>query len=218
MITTVDSATALNAALKAAHPGDVIQLASGTYSGIVAQNLHFETGVTVTAAAGAHPVLTSLTVYGSSGLTFSNLEFYANPAGVQNPFLVRSGSTDIHFDHLNVHGSLDNNPQDDVQGFLVRDSSNVSITNSEFQQLMTGFAHQDMLGVTVSGNNFHDIRMDAIRGGGSSFVTISGNSISNLYPETGDHSDAIQFWNLTASVHDISVTDNLIQRGAGDPM
>jgi Ca2+-binding RTX toxin-like protein len=218
MYTTVDSAAALNAALKNAHSGDTILLASGTYAGVAATDLHFADGVTVTAAQGAHAVLTSLTVKASSGLTFTGLEFYADPSGVQNPFLVRSGSTDIHFDHLNVHGSLDGNPQDDVQGMLIRDSSNVSVTNSEFQQLWTGLAHQNMQGATVSGNSFHDIRMDAVRGGGSSFVTISGNTFTNFDPVTGDHADAIQFWSLTAPAHDITIAGNLIERGDGAVM
>src|ERR1700758_461276 len=124
MITIVSSATALNAALKVAHAGDTIELATGSYSGIAAANLHFATGVTVTSADPAHEAsITGLHVSGSSGLTFSNLEFYADPTGGQNPFLVSAGSSDIHFDHLNVHGSMDGNPQNDVQGMLVRDSS-----------------------------------------------------------------------------------------------
>jgi Ca2+-binding RTX toxin-like protein len=217
MYTTVDSAAALNAALKVAHSGDVIQLASGTYSGVLANNLHFATGVTVTEAQGANAVLTSLTVKASSGLTFSGLEFYADPAGAQNPFAVCAGSSDIHFDHVSVHGSLDGNPQNDVQGMIVRDSNNVSITNSEFQQLWTGLSHANMQGLTVAGNTFHDIRQDDVHGGGSSFVTITGNSLSSFYPVAGDHSDAIQFWTsgATVSAHDITISDNLIQRGGG---
>jgi len=220
LITTVTSAAALNAALKTAVSGDTIQLASGTYTGISATNLHFASDVTVTSAPGVTATLTDLTVSGSSSLTFSNLDFYANPAGVQCPFQVKAGSSDIHLDHLSVHGSLDGNPQDDVQGMIVRDSSDVSVTNSDFQQLWHALAHQNMDGLTVSGNTFHDIRSDGVRGGGSSNVLVSNNSFTSFYPVAGDHSDAIQFWttNTTTSAHDITVTGNLIQRGGGDPM
>jgi Ca2+-binding RTX toxin-like protein len=215
MITTVSTSSALNAALKAAHGGDTIQLASGTYSGIVASNLDFTTDVTITSKdINAPAVITGLSMSGSSGINFSNLEFSAQTAG--NPFIVAS-SQDIHFDHLDVHGSLDGNAQDDYGAFLVRSSSDVSISNSEFQQLHTAIAHLDDSHINFSGNSFHDIGMDAIRGGGSSYVTISGNTFRDFYPKVGEHPDMIQFWtvNTTASAHDITVSDNLFIRGAG---
>jgi Ca2+-binding RTX toxin-like protein len=137
---------------------------------------------------------------------------------MQNPFQVKSSSSDVHFDHLNVHGSLDGNPQNDVQGMLVRDSSNISVTNSEFQQLWNALDHLNIDHLTVSGNTFHDLRTDGIRGGGSSDVTVSGNTFHDFHPIVGDHADAIQFWttNTTASAHDIIVTGNLSYRGSGE--
>ena len=215
MITTVSTSSALNAALKAAHAGDTIQLASGTYSGIVANNLDFTTDVTITSKdVNAPAVITGLSMSGSSGINFSNLEFSAQTVG--NPFIVAS-SQDIHFDHLDVHGSLDGNAQDDSGAFVIRSSSDVSITDSEFQQLHTAIAHLDDSHINFSGNSFHDIGMDAIRGGGSSYVTISGNTFRDFYPKDGEHPDVIQFWtvNTTASAHDITVSDNLFIRGAG---
>jgi Ca2+-binding RTX toxin-like protein len=217
MYTIVDSAAALNAALKVAQSGDTIALASGTYAGVTATNLHFASGVTITEAQGAHAVLTTLTVSASSGLTFSGLEFYADPTGINNPFLVHNGSTDIHFDRLNVHGSMDGNPADDVAALFVRDSSNISITNSEFQQLAAAINDSNNVGITISGNSIHDIRTDGIRNNGASDVTITHNTITNFFPAPGDHPDAIQFWTngFTTSAHDITVADNLIQRGTG---
>jgi len=215
MITTVSTSAGLNAALKAAHAGDTIQLSSGTYSGIVANSLDFTTDVTITSKdPNALAVITGLSMSGSSGINFANLEFSAQTAG--NPFIVAS-SQDIHFDHVDVHGSLDGNAQDDSGGFLVRSSSNVSITNSEFQQLHTAIAQLNNNHITFSGNSFHDIGMDAIRGGGSSYVTISGNTFRDFYPKDGEHADAIQFWtvNTTTAAHDITVSDNLFIRGAG---
>jgi parallel beta-helix repeat protein len=42
------------------------------------------------------------------------------------------------------------------------------VTNSEFQQLRFGIQHLDSNYLNFSGNYFHDIRTDGIRGGGSS--------------------------------------------------
>jgi Ca2+-binding RTX toxin-like protein len=210
---SVSDAGALNAMLKIAQAGDTISLAPGTYAGVVANNLALG-GVTVTSANPlAAATLTDLSVTHSSGITFSNLELTPK---ADNAFSV-SSSQDIHFDHLNVHGSLDNNPQNDVMAFLIRSSQSVSVTNSEFQQLHHALQHLDDDGLTFTGNSFHDLQIDAIRGGGSSDVTVSHNTFTNFFPKDGDHGDAIQFWttNTTASVHDITIADNVFLRGAG---
>jgi Ca2+-binding RTX toxin-like protein len=217
MITTVSTAAALNTALKAAHAGDTILLSAGTYSGISTSNLHFAQDVTVTSAVPGSPAtLTSLKVIGSSGLTFRDLDFRVDAAAGDNPFQI-SKSQDVTLTGLNVHGSLDGNPQNDRAAMLVRDSSNVTVADSKFQQLWLGIGHLNNDHLTIEGNTFKDIRMDGVRGGGSSNVTISGNSFSDFHPVTGDHPDAIQFWTsgTTASAHDITISDNVFLRGAG---
>ena len=217
MITTVSSAGELNAALTFAQSGDTIQLAAGTYSGVVVNGLHFDHNVTITSVDPANrAIITDLSVSGSNGLSFSNLELLVNGVGGDTPFKVTS-SQDIHFDQLNVHGSLDGNPQNDLTAILIRSSSDVSVTNSEFQQLHHALEHLDDTGLTFVGNAFHDLRTDAIRGGGSSNVLVASNTFRDFFPVAGDHGDAIQFWttNTTASAHDITVADNLFIRGTG---
>ncbi len=217
MITTVSSAAALNAALKTAQAGDTIKLTAGNYAGVVATGVTFGQDVTITSADPLHPAtITDVKVAASSGLAFNNLTFQALTTGADTPFKVND-SQDIHFDHLSVHGSLDNNPQNDFSAFLIRTSSDVSVTNSEFQQLHHAIEHLDDNGLNFSGNLFHDIRTDGIRGGGSSNVTVSNNVFRDFHPVAGDHGDAIQFWtsNTTTSAHDITVTDNLFLRGSG---
>ena len=60
--------------------------------------------------------------------------------------------------------------------------------------------------------------MDGVRGGGSSWVTISGNTFTNFHKIAYAHNDAIQFWTsgTTASVHDLVITNNTITQGSGD--
>jgi Ca2+-binding RTX toxin-like protein len=216
---TVDSATALTATLPFAQSGDTILLASGTYDAISIKNLSFS-GLTITSADMFRPAyVNGLTVTGSSGITFSNLEVRApaDPSGSTYAVNILSGSSNINLDHLNVHGSMDSDPSNDGNGVMVRTSSGVSITNSEFQQLDNGIAHLDSNNITFSHNSFHDLREDGIRGGGSSNVTVSHNTFSDFYPGPLTHGDAVQFWttNTTASAHDITVTDNAFIRGAG---
>jgi Ca2+-binding RTX toxin-like protein len=216
MITTVSSVTALNAALKAAQAGDSILLTAGTYTGTVASYLNFAGNVTVTSADAGHPAtLTNLNVTSSSGLTFSGLDFRADGAGPDNPFLV-ARSHDVTLTGLDVHGSADG-LQNDRAAMLVRDSANVTVSDSVFHDLWIGIGHLNNDHLTIAGNTFKEIQMDGIRGGGSSFVTITRNTFSNFHPAATDHPDAIQFWtsNTTTSAHDIAVTENVFMRGSG---
>lgn len=213
----VDSTAALNVALKAVRGGDTVLLSGGTYGGVAISGLNFTTDVTFASADAARPaVITGLTVAGSSGLVFQDLVFNALATNGDNPFKVL-GSNGIDLLRLHVHGSLDNNPVNDVSAFLIRESRDVSVRDSEFEQLSAGIGHLDNNGLIIAGNEFHDLRTDGIRGGGSSNVSITGNSFSSFYPQPGDHGDAIQFWtaNTRTSAHDIVVSDNVFIRGKG---
>lgn len=218
MIITVNSSATLATALKAAQSGDTILLAQGTY-GLNITNAKHANDITITSAdAGRPAVITSLNVSNVTGLTVRDVELRAD-AGVTNPFRV-SNSSDIHLENLNVHGSLDGDPKNDTNGFLIRSSTNVSIEDSEFHQLSFAVTHMSVDGLEIRNNNFHDLRADGIRGGGSSNVAITGNTFRDFYPTAADHPDAIQFWtsNTTSNAHDILIADNVIMRGAGSPM
>ncbi|MDB5423578.1 MAG: hypothetical protein JWQ29_994 [Phenylobacterium sp.] len=218
MLTTVNSVQGLKVALAAAHTGDTIQLASGTYGDFAIKNLSFAgAGVTITSQdPGAPAVLTGVSINGSSGLTFRSLELKVNPLGGDNPFQVNN-SSNVNLDQLNVHGSLDGNGQNDQQALLIRNSSGVTVTNSNFHDLQSAIAHSNSDHITISGNQFHDIRTDGVHGAGSSFITITKNSFTNFTPISGDHGDAIQFWTTgtAAAAHDITISDNIVMRGAG---
>lgn len=219
MITTVGSIAALTAALATAQGGDTILLASGDYGRLSITNMRFSSAVTIASETPNAPAsITGLSISGSNGLVFRSLDFVADPAMGGIPLYIKT-SQNLTFDRVYVHGSLDGTPGNDAGGLYFTLSSNITITNSEFEELHWGINHDDSNGLTIRGNTFHDIRMDGIRGGGSSNVTITGNSFKDFYPLAGDHYDAIQFWttNTTASVSNIQVTDNIIIRGNGSP-
>jgi Ca2+-binding RTX toxin-like protein len=212
--TTVSSAAALNSALKAAQAGDTILLAPGTYAGVVASNLNFASDVTIASAnPGAMATLTGLSVQSSSGLQFQNLDFFVNPTGGDNPFLV-SRSHDIGFSGLSVHGTLNGNPVGDRSAMLVRDSDGVTVANSTFQDLWMGLGHLNTTHFMVENNTFKMIQVDGLRGGGSSYMTVRDNTFSDFRPGATDHADMIQFWttNTTTAAHDIVITGNVMQR------
>lgn len=214
-INVVDTSS-LNAALKAAKAGDTILLSSGSYA-LSVSGLKFAADVTIASANPDRPaVITGLSIKDSAGLTLRDLDLSASGAGSGHPFVVYR-SQDIHLERLSVHGSLDGNPHNDGKGLLIRESRDVSVTDSEFQDLAEGVAHIDSFGLTIAQNTFHHLTYDGVRGGGSSNVTISGNLFRDFFPKGGDHPDAIQFWttNTTTSAKNIVITDNAFVRGEG---
>lgn len=199
-----------------ARPGDRIQLTPGAYGKVSIKNVHCRRGLRID---GNGATLTGLMVHRSKCLIFENLELYADPLGEKAPFVVRN-SEDIHFEAINVHGSLDGDPQNDVGGLMIRDSARVSVTASEFHQLFVGLSHLNSQDLTFAGNRFHDLQMDGIRGGGSDNVLVSENHFTDFFPKPGDHPDAVQFWgaNTTRSASNVTVTGNIILRGRGRAM
>jgi hypothetical protein len=199
-------------------PGDTVALAPGTYSGQAFANLSFvgNGGVTITSAdPNNHAVLTDFAVTGSTGLTFSNLELATNSPVGTAAFVVKS-SNDIHFDNVKVHGSPDATGND-ANGLEIDHSTNVSVTNSEFQQLGHGAAISTSSGIVLAGNNVHDMQSDGFDFAQVDHLTIAGNVFTDFHPVAGAHPDAMQFFTngTTAASHDITISGNVILLGQG---
>jgi len=199
--------------IAAAAPGSTVTLPPGSYpeSGVTAKPASM---VTVIGSPGA--VLNGLVFDGAANLTLRGLECVAQPR-IGYAIGVVNGSKNIVLDGLNVHqaaGALDG------YGVLFRGASNVSLINSELHQLTAGVQHLDCDHVLITDNRIHDLTGDGIKGGGTSFITVSRNKISDLTTAPGDHPDAIQFWtiNETVAASDITITDNDIRQGRGGPV
>jgi hypothetical protein len=211
--------------LRQAPPGAVIRLAPGIYSGVRFGDFHGD--ATIVSDDPAHPaVFTELTIWKSSGLTIKNVEFSteAAPTGAYGPanvipFQILT-SSQMTFDHLNVHGSVNGSLATDVSGMIIRNSDHVTVSDSDFHNLHNGLQHMDDTFLTVTHNHFHHLRDDGFRGGGSSNVLVTDNHCDSNHPDGAkdvDHPDCIQFWTsrTTASAHDITITGNSYDRGDG---
>lgn len=216
-VSTVSTSAELNQAIAAAQGGDTILLAPGEYAGVRVNGLKFDTAVTIRSAdPNNEAVLKEFEVYSSKGVQFSGLEFSSVNATEYYAFRVTK-SESVVFTDINIHGSLDNNPANDRSGFLISNSTNVTIENSVFRQLGNGIVHQDNVGLTFSGNTFTQLRTDGIHGGGAQQITIARNTFTDFSPADGDHPDAIQFFTrgMTTSSRDIMISDNVVTRGDG---
>ncbi|MDQ4420930.1 right-handed parallel beta-helix repeat-containing protein [Sphingobium sp. DEHP117] len=219
-VINVNSVSQLTAALSKAQNGDVIQLASGNYSNVVLSNIKIAGNVTITSADPLkQAVLSDLTVKGSSGLTLKNLDL-SNPVAGKNFAFQVLGSSNIVLDHLKVHGPNNIGSGNEVALMMVRSSSNVTVKDSEFFHGYTGISMLDNKGLTIANNYVHDLRMDGVRGGGNSDLTVTQNTFTNFHPAPLDHPDAIQLWtnNTSTSATNINITDNLVVRGNGAPI
>lgn len=225
---TVGTTAELRATIGNAKNGDTILLESGTYSSVMLRGLNIDGNITITSKNPAkQAVFTDLNVRDSSGMTFRGIEFAADPKAGMYKFTVM-GSENIVLDKLYVHGTLNDNPWDDTSPLMIRNSKNVSVTNSEFEQVWHGVSFLDNDGLTITGNEFHDIRTDGVRGGGTSNLLISNNTFTDFYPHPGkradgmdkDHPDGIQIWTTNTSkvASNITITDNVVMRGDGAPV
>ncbi len=217
MILTANSAQTLTAALNSAKAGDTILLEAGNYSNVQINNLVFDGAVTIASKDPGNPAtFTGLVVTGSENLSFQNLHMdFSSPWTVWNAQIVNSKN--IELNNLDFHGSLNNNPADDQNAVLIRNSEGVTISGSEFQEFSHAVSMMGGSGVRIEGNSFHDLRSDGVMGAGTSNVQIVDNVFTDFFPSDGDHPDAIQFLTrgTTEKAHDILVSGNLITRGEG---
>lgn len=214
--TVKDTAGLLNT-LKTVKDGDTVYLKAGNYGQVNLNNVQVNGNATIMSLdPSQQAVFTGLQVKNGKGLTFQNLEMAASPTGIQAPFQILN-SSNVVLDKLYVHGSLNGTAADDVRGMLIRGSSNVTVSNSRFEQLADGLNHVDNTGVTFTGNRFENLRDNGIAGGGSSNLKINDNYFTN-FDHTGDtHPDAIQVWtsNTKTSASNITISGNVFDRGSG---
>ncbi len=212
---TVSTTAGLLAALKTAQAGETIDLQAGTYSGVNIQGVNFTGAVTITSADPNNPaVLAGLTVTNSSGLTFSGLDL--STQGVTGAVAFGVGnSQNLTFTNLDVAGTTAT--WNTVEGFVVRWSSNITISNSSFSYLWNGIQELSNSGVNISNNSFSNLTGDGIDNGGSQNVTIADNTFTDFQPNGTEHPDAIQFWttNMTVPNSNILIEGNTITRGSG---
>src|SRR5688572_90732 len=91
------------AAHAAAAPGDVVEVAAGTYSGQnLTRNVSAGPAVTFREALGARVILGGLSVQGADWLTFNGFEMTYQDSKHQESVWAGPGSTNIRFENLDA--------------------------------------------------------------------------------------------------------------------
>lgn len=217
----VDSTAAFHEALnKKAVAGDTIRLAPGQYDGITSKYAvrDFDPPVTIRSADPQNRAKLGAFRVTWKGFTFSELDFVVKPIGTLGSAPFEFVNSDrITIDNVRVYGTLNGDASDDPIGLGFRNTSNIVVADSEFQQLLRGLVIGSAQNVKVLNNAFHDLRSDGADFADVQRVEIRGNTFRNFTPAASDHPDAIQFWtsNTTRPSTDIVIAENLIEKGEG---
>jgi hypothetical protein len=156
----------------------VLALATGAYS-ISLSSKAYASKVTITSQDTSHPArLSYLSLKGSSNIAFKSLDIGRALKAGENPSSVymgkvTAGSSNITFDTVHVHGSLDGNPNNDGQGLLIDQSKNITVSNSNFEQLGRPLMITNSNGVTLAANDIHNTASGVYTNGVTNLVQTS---------------------------------------------
>lgn len=209
----------LDAALKNAKGGETIKLAAGTYTSLTVANRNFASNVTITSLDRANKAnVTKLAISKTSNLTVLNLDVKTTlTSDVKQNFIYDSNK--VVLDGVAISGGTGDPSQALGLGLQVRNATNITMRNSSIDHFIVGLGGQNIDGLVLQNNSFHDNRRDHTNFNEISNAKIDGNTFTNLFPVGDEHPDAIQFWtaNSVKANTNISITNNVIMQGAGGP-
>ncbi len=186
------SATPANivAQVRAAHPGDVVEMQAGAWGDLNLNNIvKASPGVTIHPAAGVAITVPSLDTQGSSWLTIENLDVQFSGKGAVKAVNLSLDSR-ITINKVKIHQASAANA--DGFGPYIRNASYVTVSNSEIYYLGIAIASLDSDHTTVTNTNIHDVTDDIMDLFGSPNATITGNT-ATAGNFSGSHPDFIQF-------------------------
>ncbi len=207
-------------ALRSARGGERILLASGDYVPFALRDVAPTREVVITSQDPTHrAVLTGMNLRGGANLSFHDLVLRGSGKAAQEDFIFR-GVRNLRINQIAASGRAGPIGLAADKIMQLRDCTNALITRAEFTNAGIALSLLDTQGVSVTSSYFHDLRMDAIRGGGNSDVLIAHNYITGFSPTGADHPDGIQFWTnrQKAAAQNIRIVGNAILRGRGKPM
>jgi len=216
---SVNSTTDLNRAIKNAVAGDTILVAPGNYGSVLVNSINRGPVVVKSANLYAEAVFDNLLVSRSSNFTFASIEVsHALNAGETEAYrMVRVQlSNDISFVDMYVHGTLNNNPNDDGIGFSSSSSSRIAMLDSRFTELNIAGGFGKGSDVIFAGNTISNVR-EGLNLAQVDGALVERNYITDIRPDfsRGDHADAIQVHagGTALSSNDLTFRSNVIKVG-----
>ena len=229
---TVPVATpaALQQALLAVAPGDVLVLGAGDYGQLDLRGLVMpqDRPVVLRGADDGAVRFSGMQLRDVGGLVLENLSFdYSFAPGDPphlRPFQI------INSRGVTIRGALfdgdvarsvgpDSDGYGTAFGLSVRGSAQVTIEAVEIRGFFRGLVVSESRDLVVRGNDLHDLRMDGMNFAQVEDVLIEGNHIHDFARAlaSGDHADMIQFWTNGTETpsRDIVIRGNVLNSGGG---
>ncbi|MCI5045566.1 MAG: right-handed parallel beta-helix repeat-containing protein [Aquisalinus sp.] len=204
--------------IRAANPGDVIDLPAQAFGHLNLTGVHFTEPVIIDGKAGAS--FSKITLREVRNLYLRNIIVKAgttsNHLGEFAVTVMRSRGVQIS--DSDISWSADKDWTNDGTGMTARLSTDVVIEDTIFHHSFTGLVIRDAGDIKIRKNTFRDLRRDGINVSGTVDIDIDQNVCTDFHPERPkDHPDCIQLWNDTAirSNENIRITANNIIRGDG---
>jgi hypothetical protein len=221
----------LAAALAAAEPGTVLELAGGDYGALAVKGAGgtAEAPVTLRSADPANPArlsrmdLREVTHLVIEGVVF-DYEFAPEDPQNLRPFQVFTtrGLTirnSVFDGDLAEGGPADESGYPTAFGLAIRASAEITLEGNEIRDFYRGLVVGDVVDITVQRNDLHSLRMDGMNFAQVERALIEENTIRDFKRavNSGDHADMIQFWtNRTERPsRDIVIRGNILNSGLG---
>ncbi len=201
-----------------ARDGTRITLAPGEYGRLVIRGRQFAQPIIIQGPAGpARARFDVVRVVDSRGVRLDGIEVAMPQPAADGAYVRIQGSQSITLANAYVHGSLDGDPRNDGLGVHLADSTDVTVSGGDLEQLQVGVMIKGVQGARVIGNRIHGIRTDGVISAAAETLEISGNYITDFTPNPADHADGIQLHNrgVDRGTTSVVIADNVIMQGKG---
>jgi len=232
-VISVSTEDELQAALKAAKGGEVIELKGGDYGSVSISGVSFSDDVTIRSADTDNPATFSgISLRSVKNLTFDSIAvdfttesgLSRNEADEKIAVLV-NGCTGVTIRNSVFEGDTHEEAGSTISGLpvgigmFVRNSEEITIEGNEFFNWGRAAKFRETSDLTVEGNDIHTIRSDGLNFADVDGVLIQANHLHDFmsYDSISDHRDMIQFWTAgtDSPSTDIVIRDNILNSGAG---
>ena len=227
---TVANQSELETAIRSVRGGDTILLKAGTYSDLNIShssryNYKFNDTVTIKSAdPGNRAVVNELFIRGATNIKISDIKFdYTGVQGadteawqIGDPFFIES-ATGVTLDRLLIDGHNNSIGFGSGTGLRVKNSSNVTVSNTEMLNFKLAMSLWNSSDLTVEQNVIRKMNHDALFIGGVKNLVIEDNYIGDYKPQypLALHKDSIQIFtdNVTPPSQNVVVRGNTFESG-----
>lgn len=239
-VVLVSSPTELTETIQIANPGDVLELAPGSYGELVLNGnkpsvadkpADGATGQIILKASDINnpPEFSKIALNKVSGLRFSNVKLKAvfkDEKSIKNRYFTIKESDNITINDCILEGDKASNTATTADDFgsgialSVVNSNFITLNNNTIHTWYRGAIFTNTNNLKVTKNDLFNLRSDGFDFAGVKNTEILQNHIHDFKrsPESPDHPDMIQFWtrNTKQQTENVLIQNNILDVGNGD--